>query len=388
MLYLIILIYTIFLVYKYDYRGSKTGIKKHYNILLLLSIFIGGLSYRLGIDTVRYEESFNFLNLNMRYNYEDFLRSGNEPIWFFLNKNIKLLGFGFWGVKFIVLGFVNSTIFWFVRKYSPAFFFSIFLYFIYFYFAFNFQILREAMAVAFTLIGLDGILSNKKRGYLLYFLWIIPACMCHHFAFLSIIIPLVCFLRNGKWFVIVLILIVLTLPYWEILLSNLNILDDNLSERTEEYLLDEKQGFKSGISFILLLKNLIMGVLSIYLCTFYCKFKGRRKYFIGLTITYVLVGVLSLTSLGIMYRLRNYYAIPVVIAMGEAFWQAVVKKDLYWLQLPFLRNRLLVFLLFSLLVIAPIYNLFKSPLWPMYIPYSSIIFEEKDFTREKLYLQM
>lgn len=72
MLYLIILIYTIFLVYKYDYRGSKTGIKKHYNILLLLSIFIGGLSYRLGIDTVRYEESFNFLNLNMRYNYEDY----------------------------------------------------------------------------------------------------------------------------------------------------------------------------------------------------------------------------------------------------------------------------------------------------------------------------
>lgn len=387
MIYIIVLLYTIYLVYKYDFQSSVKDIKIHYNILLLISILLGGVSYRLGIDTIRYEISFNELNVNMAYSIEDFLLSGNEPIWYHVNKYIKSIGIGFWGVKLIVLGFVNYVVFWFVRKYSPAFFFSILLYFVYFYFAFNFQILREVLAVAFVLLGLDCVLSRRKKGYILFLLWMIPACLSHHFAFVAIIVPLACHLRNGKWYVFAVISIFLVLPYLELLLSDLSMLDENLSQRVETYLSSEDQGFKDGISVELLLKNLIVGVFPIYMCTLYCNSTKNKGFFIGMTLAYIIVSVVSLTSIGIVYRLRNYFAIPMIVAMGDAFKNMYNKEKIIQL-LPILKSRVIIIFIILLLIVSPIYKLFKSPLWRMYIPYSSILFEEKNSERESLYRLM
>ncbi len=388
MIYIINLLYTIILIYYYDCNRINKNFNIHYYILLVSTILIGGLGYRLGIDTVRMEEAFNYMNINTPYDYHNFLMSGNEPLWFFLNKSIKLIGGGFYVIKIIVCSFVNITIFWFLRKYSKAFFFSVLIYFLYSYLAFNFQVYREAIAVSFILIGLDGIISGKKRCYLRYVFWMIPACLFHHFAFISILIPFALLLRNGKWFLLAVILAFLSLPYLHIYVSDFSTLDDNLADRVEEYLSSEKQGFIELPEFISLIKNLIMGVFPIYIISFYTHFTRKKKAFLGLTLAYVFIGILSLTSLGIIYRMRNYFAIPMSVAMGDAFWNLFIGKSKIK-EIPFLfKNDIEKVLIFSLLIIAPIFTLFKSPIWPMYFPYSSILFETTNSVREALYNNM
>jgi len=380
-----ILAYTIYLVANYDGNKTKSGFETHFRFLLLISTMIGGLSYRLGIDTLRFEDMYNTFNVYAQYNYEDFLLSCNEPIWYFLQMIIKKTGADFWVFRLAVLGFVNTTIFWFVKKYSPAVFFSILVYFIYSYFAFNFQVTREAMAVAFSLIGLDCFLSNKRQGLLWFLFWVTIAVFCHHFAFIAIVLPFATRIRNGKWFIVVFIVSFLLSAFLQTFFSELGMLDENLAERMEDYLKDEKQGYKSGISIIMLVKNLIMSVLPIYLCVLYSRTPKIKDDFYGITLAYVMVGVLTLTSLGIMYRLRNYLAVPMAISMG-GFYFSCIKGSIEKFKLfkiNIIKLALLVWLFF-----APLYTLFSSRLWPMYIPYSSVLFEKEDETREALYHAM
>lgn len=382
MIYLVVLAYTVYLVYNYDGKRTKSGFETHFRFLLLISILIGGLSYRLGIDTLRYEYMYNSFNKYAQYNYEDFLLSCNEPIWYFLQLFFKNLGADFWVFRLAVLGFVNTTIFWFIKKYSPAVFFSILVYFVYSYFAFNYQVTREAMAVAFSLIGLDCILSNKIRGILWFLFWVTIALFCHHFAFIAIVLPFAARIRNSKWFIVVFLVLLVLSAFMQSFFSELGMLDDNLAERMEVYLKDEKQGYKNDISFIMLVKNLIMSVLPIFLCVLYSKSPIIKDDFYGITLAYVMVGVLTLTSLGIMYRLRNYLAVPMTISMG-GFYYSSIKGNILYNKTSIIKNVLIVWLFF-----APIYTLFASRLWPMYIPYSSVVFEKEDAQREALYHSM
>lgn len=383
MIYLLILVYTIYLVYNYDGNKTKSAFETHFRFLLLISILIGGLSYRLGIDTLRYEYMYNSFDINAQYEYKDLFLSCNEPLWYLLNKFFRLIGADFWVFRLFTLGFVNITIFWFIRKYSPAVFFSILVYFIYSYFAYNFQVVRESLAVAFSLIGLDCYLS-RKRGVILFLFWIFVALMCHHFAFIALVVPFATRIRDGKWLVGEFILILILSSYMQTFFSELGMLDENLAERIGIYLKNEKQGYKQGISIIMFLKNIIMSSLPIYLCIRHSKTFKKGDAFVGLALGYVIVEVLSLTSLGIIYRLRNYFAIPMAVAMG-GFISGGIKKDqrVVKIRMDIIKTALMLWLFF-----APLYTLFASRLWPMYIPYSSVVFEKEDAKRETLYHSM
>ena len=383
MIYLLVLAYTIFLVYKYDFKKNQDSLNFHFKCLLVISVLIGGLSYRLGIDTLRYEYMYDTFNIHQQYDYADFLGSCNEPIWYFLQKILKSIGAPFWVFRTVMLGFVNTTIFWFIRKYSPAVFFSILVYFFYSYLDFSFQVSREAMAIAFTLIGLDRFLTIKKKslGLLRYMLWMSIAILCHHFAFIAIVVPLATYIRNWKWFIGVTILLFFMSAYLNVVLSNVGALDDNLSNTMSNYLGSEKQGYQGGMSFVMLFKNLIMSVLPIVLCLFDIKFQKKSEAFMGLTLAYVIASVSSMIFLGIMYRLCNYFIIPMAVTMGGFFSSVVVNRS----KVNIYKNQIIRTFLIIWLFFAPMYTLFKSRLWPMYIPYSSVIFETENGTRESLY---
>ena len=58
MLYILIFIILLYFVYKYDYKGKKSKKWTNYYILMIVLIVIAGLRYRLGIDSIRYEEQY------------------------------------------------------------------------------------------------------------------------------------------------------------------------------------------------------------------------------------------------------------------------------------------------------------------------------------------
>lgn len=381
MIYIPILIYTLFLVYRYDYRRIQNSFNLHFYCLLAISILLGGLSYRLGIDTLRYEAFFESLHEGSFYDIKDYLTSSYEPIWFFLNRFISSIGAPFWVFRIVVLGFVNSIYFWFIKKYSPAVFFAIFVYFIYFYFDFNFQITREALAVAFTLIGLDRFLSSKReRGFLLYLFWLFIASLCHHYAIIGIIVPFATLLTNGKRFAIAIIIVLILVPYMDWFFTTIGMADEDLTVKIEGYLSIDRQGYQNGVSLIIILKNLIMGGLPVFLCLSCFKWSKYGR-FSGFAFVYIVIGILSVSSLGIIYRLESYFAIPMAVSMGESFYYTVVEKERGKLS----KNNLITTIIFVWLFFAPLYTLFKSYLWPMYIPYSSVITKNTNAVRENLY---
>ena len=204
MIYLTILVYILILVYIYDIKRSSKGFVTHYRLLLAVFILVAGLSYRLGIDLIRGEESFSYAKggvISLR-SYMDIYewQNGTEPLWLFTRGIIRFFTSEFFVWHLIVAAVFNITVFWFLRKYSPAFFTSVFLYAIFSYCHFNFEVLRESMSLVFILIGLSYLFRDKPR-YITYFLLIIPAVLFHRFAYIAILLPLVKFVKNNGFYI-------------------------------------------------------------------------------------------------------------------------------------------------------------------------------------------
>ena len=88
--------------------------------------------------------------------------------------------------------FINTVFFSFFKKYSKYLFVAIFLYYIYPYFIFNMEVIRESFAIAFFLLSIDACL---RKRWLIYYLYIAIAFLFHAGAIFLIIVP---FLSNWK----------------------------------------------------------------------------------------------------------------------------------------------------------------------------------------------
>ena len=201
MIYVVVLLYTIFLFYRYDLKKVRYGFSFHYYTLLILVSSIVGFSYRLGTDTLAYMSYYdNYITTDIGYTLGHLSEFKYEPIWVILNTMCKTIWDDFALVQIAVAIFVNTVIFWFIKKHSPYIFAGLFFYFIIQFWNVNFEIKRESMAISFFLIAIDNLLCDKMKikNYIKYYAWCIPAIFCHRFAFLVLIYPLLSQIRWSK----------------------------------------------------------------------------------------------------------------------------------------------------------------------------------------------
>lgn len=383
MLYIVILLYLIILVLKYDLTNAKTGKSFHYYLLEIIFILLAGCSYRLGIDCTRYEimyENIPAINESGVSLNNLFLNVANlEPLWVLLNSICKVFSKDFFLVKLIVAIFVNTTIFWFCRKHSDVPYICITLYYVCQFWNFNFEILRESISVSFFLLALHNIIDGRNN-IIKYYLIIIPAIFFHSFGFIALFFPLLKRLdvyKNYKTIVVITIVLTPLLMAIASYLFQFEIFGDNAARKMEEKYLAGNNSYGAGVFN---LWGIMQNVVTIcILCYLLMKSRFAVKselYTYALIYSLVLILVMGFA---ILYRLNNYFSIPLYICLAQ-FISVSVKK--YVINRSF---KIIMFILFVMLTIQP--KLSES-VYRRYTPYSSIFTKQIDLRRENIYMNI
>lgn len=385
MLYIAILLYIIFLIYKYDIKRSQVGINNHYGFLLIIFILISGLSYRLGVDVIRYENRFfSDYDIPAQSLFTGYDASAStEYLWQLINWAVYQSFGEFYVMKIILSVFVNSTIFWFVKKYSPAIFTSILFYAVLAYFELNFEALRESMSISFFLIAIDRLISAPKRKILKYYLWIIPALLCHRFAFITLIFPILTKINFNRGYVIFLLFALISLPYISSIFEsfvNINVLNYVLNERIDSLLTSETYGLHSRNFFG------IMEIFIIYIVPLIIIVSvSPKNEFQSLSLVYIVVVLLKTSAFVILYRINNYLAIPLSVSLASGLNQSLYHKELCDVRTIFIKSPVVLCLLLVVFLFYTINGIVSSELFAAYYPYSSIFTKSLDAAREAYY---
>lgn len=161
MIYLVLLIYLLCLVLIYDVQGKQKNKQKHFYYVLLFMIFVVGLRFRLGTDTVIYMDDFKEYPKLQNLSLKDFTDSRYQPFWIILNSVGKSLG------DFVCVQFLTATLHigilgYALKRLCPSLIFStLFMYYLFDFTRLNMEVMRESIAIGIFLLFILAI-NDKK----------------------------------------------------------------------------------------------------------------------------------------------------------------------------------------------------------------------------------
>ncbi|MDR6733829.1 EpsG family protein [Sphingobacterium sp. 2149] len=169
-------------------KSNKAGRNLWYCITYVFFVCISGFRYKVGGDSLEYFNSFaNQIPTLKDLTIDHFFTIRYEPFWIILNSICKTILNDFAILQLIHAIWINLVIFRFFKKNTKFLFTAILIYWLFFYFYFNMEILRESVAISFFLLAYPY-LSSKK--WVKYYLLVICAIMFHTSASFLIVLPL------------------------------------------------------------------------------------------------------------------------------------------------------------------------------------------------------
>lgn len=184
--------------YAFDLRGHRRFYTFSYWGFFIALVLIAALRYRLGTDSVTYENGY--IDFPSIWELEKFKFSAirYEPGFLAFASIPRSISSDFTLFQFFHAFVVNLVIFWFIKSNSTHRFLYLTLYFIVMYFNLNMQVLRESLAVCCFLLAWPAFRDGK---WLLYYLLTLLACTFHTSAFLLLMLPLFCLPGIKQFFV-------------------------------------------------------------------------------------------------------------------------------------------------------------------------------------------
>jgi len=398
MIYLVIILLLLFLIYKYDYCQEKKDRLLWYYIVLVIFIFVAGLRYRLGVDSIRYESNYPSLpSLSELANY-DFSSSRFAPGYIVFAAIARSFSSEFVALQLIHAIFVNCVIFWFIKKYTSRIFFAVALYFVMLYINFMCEVMREACAVSAFLLGFPYFVKKK---WVKYYIFAFFSFSFHPSAFVTFALPLLTlpgirsFFTIGKRTIFILIGayivgVIINVAFFDYI----NLIEiASVQESAAMYANDSLAGQVLNINGIIstAILYLIYPILAVM-------FIRRRKNYeyadtptfraIELMVSICLIAAVFSIPIALFYRYNNYFYPFAIIAMSNFVFQPIIIN----------RRRIRIRYVAWLLIFFPLF-LFKfygfyRPIpgssnlrdGMRYYPYSSVINKDKDGDREKVYI--
>lgn len=175
----------------YSYRLGRYKHKEHffYSIMVLSVIIFAGL--RRGYnDTWAYLTGFDLLDISEGWISRISWSVGDVPLYSFLIHVMKKAGLSSQSYILVCSAFIYGTFLWFVHKYTKNVLLTVFLFFTTGCFAFALAAIKQCMATAFCLIGIDRLLNGKRIRFLF---WITVGVLFHPFSAMFYICPLLLF---------------------------------------------------------------------------------------------------------------------------------------------------------------------------------------------------
>ena len=348
----------------------------YYSSLVIL-ITIAGLRYRIGMDTINY--MYDFDNHTPLLKEFSFSRIKYEPLWSLLLSLCKSIVNNFVLFQIIHAIFVNTVIFWFIKKYTIYKFTATFFYYVCFYIYFNAEFLREAFAIGCLLLSYPYFTKEK---WVKYYMLAITAVLFHYSALILLIFPLLKKFRfDTKNFFLFLGVSVLLVGFSEqligLLLGLLKMI--GISERLEIYLF-----------FKLNYKGIIANyILYIFIPAFVIYVNKRligQNSFNDLYIIYFAI-VFAIVVFDPLFRLKNY-----MLVFCMVYWTNFIYLFSQWQFVRSLRKVVICFLfIFYITLDFVIYfkdtseKVNETKFYNRYYPYYSVLSPKKYPPREKLW---
>ncbi len=374
-IYSIIAIILLFGVFHFDIRKNKVGLGVYYFITFVIMTLMTGLRYRVGGDALVYENYYSiYPDLK---NFIRFLKFGNplgyQPLWVLFVSICKTFDPDYYFYQFFHAIFVNSILFWFVRKQSkyPMSVMAV-LYFLLFYFYFTFEIQREIMAICCFLLGYNSFMNKR---WLPYYFFAILAFLFHISAVILFVLPFFRLIRFNYTFIIFFLLISLPLIFMNSLfLSILGplLVTEQMSERAAVYS-DVNFSLTGIFTFYFIRVVLFLPII------FYSS--KRKLEYSWLFSALLIISVLSQSLVG-MERLLNYLFIPYIVLFVNFIYE-----DKIGLKLMSFKKRIIIFVCFLHLFFVLEYKIFiakdlRKGYYSVFFPYEDVFDKQRSIERE------
>jgi hypothetical protein len=380
MIYIFVIFILLFFIYIYDIGKFFKG--KRYTLFFIWLSFaiIAGLSYRVGIDAIRYAENFVRQPNIFELAKFDFADSREDPLWVVFSSIFRTISDNFIFLHLSHALIVNGVILYFISKYASLPFTALLIYFLTCYLFFNFEILRESLAVSVYLFAYKPL---TKKNWVKYYLITLIAFFIHSSASIAFFIPfLLTITRIKSWMPIVIVgvtFIVLGSYINEIVLEILPSL--NLNDRVFYKLTTYLGRDEIGISIGFLLKNVVLPVILLAIDKYILH---QSSKFAPITKLFLIIGVISMI-IPVVDRLLNYLIVIYIIHISETLHKVANRFELRILKFMVINLLIFCFSFASVSWLFTIDDRVSEYNYNRYFPYSFYIFGEKEEVREKFH---
>lgn len=369
MVYLILIILLLVSIYRHDIH------KKPFNKFLvifypIIFALLAGLSYRMGVDCIRYEAKYEYISFsNLDFDY-----LSQEPGYLIFICICKYLHLPWFMVHTIICLFLNLSISTFFKRFAyHSYFTCLLIYAFLFYYLFNFEILRQSISMSILLLYFAKNGINIRKGY---FATVLFASVFHYVAIIAFIIPLII---RVKWnvkksiFVLFSVIIVgniIALRFGDFL-RVLESLYSGLGRYNEMYA--DSETYTSRLNIFGQIQVLFLQILPFMIPLVFClKVKSSNNGINILVLCYCIFILLG-TYVSILNRISYFFSIPAIVLLCN--------------YLVTIKNKFTSFPIVMLLImnIYVFYNLtdgydFKN-IQKLH-PYTSVIDKSVDYDRE------
>lgn len=391
MVYILLLFLLLIGVYVYDIKHlCKNRLPFFYFILLLFS-FTSGLSYRLGTDIIGYSAEYElYWSLSDVNTWSYFISFQDRmPLWVFLLSLFRTLGLPFAAFHLFQALMINFSIGYIVRKYSNAWFSIILLYYVTLFTLFNYEIMRESLAISVFFFSIPYLLRSQ---YFKFYICALIALGFHLSSSILLLVPLIKLIPQNKYGVVIGIIISFSiLLFANIFTSNLLLIlnVDLFQDKAISYFSNER--YATSKFSVSLLANIGFFVILPYVIFLrYLKNQVEKTVIVFRFVVVFTVIYCCTIVVPIFYRINNYFTIFFLIYLGDLL---SLRKGCDCLS--YKRGYNWASVLVILFVILKINVFFTSligdtsfPSYKRYYPYSSVFTKEVDRDRENIYYKM
>lgn len=347
-------------------------------------ILIAGLRYGVGGDTLQYMEDWKWL-YNGHLNHLDsqirnsFRGYGYMPLWVIFNAVLKHISNEFWLFQLVQAAIVNISICWLVKRYSHRLFTFLLIYFLSgFFFLLNTEVMREGLAIAFALPGIE-LLMNKHYGRALL---LIAIGMLFHLSALIYVLFILTIIRAPLTRRTLWISCAIAFSIWigstllvRFAMPVLNLLPGKLSIRITAYTMMNTNLFG-------FLRYLITYLILPYIVGYYNvkweedpEMKERKSRMVRWI---MMLGLIACSMAGFM-RLANHMQIFYLLLLTDFIYMLLRKKEHLIIRMGTTVGIVIVFGWWYMTYWPKV----NAHLYEFYFPYSSVVDENYSLERRK-----
>lgn len=302
-------------VWKPGVYGEKVYLKKDrlfYVIMSVILILFVGL--RTGYnDTGAYKQAYELLPKDPSVFQGIDWAIGNNPGFKVMNGILRILGVSTQNFLMFYAVLTVGIYLWFLRKYTADLWMTVFLFITMGTYTFTMAAIKQCVAVAFCLVGVDRALQKK---WISYVFWTVLACTFHPYSLMYAAVPFLLFRPwTGRTFVMLLAFGIAGIGMESLLGSLINV----TTMLGEEYTVEEFSG--NGVNIFRLLVVWVPVLLSFWARKFWRRNPDEKENLI-MNLTMLNAEIMFVALFGtanFFARLANYFLIFQTLSLPNLF---------------------------------------------------------------------